>query len=184
MDEARGREGDRDLQEGPSEGEPLSIWRSSSRPTPRTSAPAPTPQAERKAALGKAPVYMYRFQWYSPVTGGRLRAMHCMDIPFVFENVDACRTVVGDGPDRQPLADRMSAAWVAFARTGNPNHKGMPRWEPFTADRARDDDLQQRMPRGERSVSGRAARDRDGAPARRPSAGLRQAIRRPRRSAT
>ena len=92
-------------------------------------------QAERKAALGKAPVYMYRFQWYSPVGGGRLRAMHCMDIPFVFENVDLCKTVVGDGKDRYALADKMSSAWVAFARTGNPNHKGLPKWDPFTADR-------------------------------------------------
>jgi para-nitrobenzyl esterase len=91
-------------------------------------------QAERKAALGKAPVYMYRFQWYSPVSGGRLRAMHCMDIPFVFDNVDLCQTVVGGGPDRQALADRMSGAWVAFARTGNPNHQELPNWQPFGAD--------------------------------------------------
>jgi para-nitrobenzyl esterase len=90
-------------------------------------------QAERKAALGKAPVYMYRFQWYTPVTDGRLRAMHCLDIPFVFDNVEACKTITGTGPDRQALADKMSAAWVAFARAGNPNHKGIPKWEPFTA---------------------------------------------------
>jgi para-nitrobenzyl esterase len=92
-------------------------------------------EAERKAALGAAPVYMYRFQWYSPVSGGRLRAMHCMDIPFVFENVDLSKSVVGDGRDRYALADKMSSAWVAFARTGNPNHKGLPKWEPFTADK-------------------------------------------------
>jgi para-nitrobenzyl esterase len=91
-------------------------------------------QAERKAALGKAPVYMYRFQWYSPVSGGRLRAMHCMDIPFVFETVDLSTSVVGDGADRYALADRMSSAWVAFARTGNPNHKGLPKWQPFTGE--------------------------------------------------
>ena len=92
-------------------------------------------QAERKAALGKAPVYVYRFQWYSPVSGGRLRAMHCMDIPFVFENVDISKSVVGDGPDRSALADKMSSAWVAFARSGNPNHKGLAKWDPFTSDR-------------------------------------------------
>jgi len=91
-------------------------------------------EAERKAALGKAPVYMYRFQWYSPVSGGRLRAMHCMDIPFVFENVDLSKSVVGDGQDRYALADKMSGAWVAFARTSNPNHKGLPTWQPFSVD--------------------------------------------------
>ena len=92
-------------------------------------------QAERKAALGKAPVYMYRFQWYSPVTGGRLRAMHCMDIPFVFDNVDISKSVVGDGPERYALADKMSTAWVSFARTGNPNTKLLPNWEPFTVEK-------------------------------------------------
>jgi para-nitrobenzyl esterase len=89
-------------------------------------------QAERKSAAAQAPVYMYRFQWYSPVSGGRLRAMHCMDIPFAFDNVDNSRPIVGTGADRQALADRMSRAWVAFARDGNPNHAGLPRWEPFT----------------------------------------------------
>jgi para-nitrobenzyl esterase len=29
----------------------------------------------------------------------------------------------------------MSTAWVAFARTGNPNHKKLPMWEPFTAEK-------------------------------------------------
>jgi para-nitrobenzyl esterase len=92
-------------------------------------------EAERKAALGRAPVYVYRFQWYSPVSGGRLRAMHCMDIPFVFENVDLAKSIVGDGPDRYALAGKMSGSWVAFARSGNPNNKLVPKWEPFTADR-------------------------------------------------
>jgi para-nitrobenzyl esterase len=90
-------------------------------------------QAERKSAAARAPVYIYRFQWYSPVSGGRLRAMHCMDIPFAFDNVDNSQPIVGSGADRQALADRMSRAWVAFARGGDPNHAGLPRWEPFTA---------------------------------------------------
>ena len=90
-------------------------------------------QAERKAARGDAAVYMYRFDWYSPVGGGRLRAMHCMDIPFVFDTIDECQPMVGSGTDRRRLADRMSGAWVAFARTGNPNHALLPKWEPFAA---------------------------------------------------
>jgi para-nitrobenzyl esterase len=90
-------------------------------------------QAERKAARGDAPVYMYRFDWYSPAGGGRLRAMHCMDIPFVFDTTDESRSMVGSGADLHGLADRMSGAWVAFARTGNPNHALLPKWEPFAA---------------------------------------------------
>ena len=92
-------------------------------------------EAERKSAGGGAAVYMYRFQWYSPVSGGRLRAMHCMDIPFVFDTVDESAAITGSGDDRRALADRMSNAWVAFARTGNPNHKLLPAWEPFTREK-------------------------------------------------
>ena len=89
--------------------------------------------AERKAAVGRAPVFMYYFQWYSPVHDGRVRAMHCIELPFVFDHVDDLSFMVGTGRDRQPLADRVSAAWVAFARSGNPSHPGLPQWSPFTA---------------------------------------------------
>jgi para-nitrobenzyl esterase len=90
-------------------------------------------EAERKAALAKAPVYKYYFQWYSPVREGKLRSFHTLDIPFAFDNVELAPTMVGNGPERQPLADKMSAAWVAFARSGNPNHKGIPSWAAFDA---------------------------------------------------
>jgi len=92
-------------------------------------------EAERKAAQRKAPVYKYLFQWYSPVREGKLRSFHTLDIPFAFDSVDLAPTMVGNGPERQPLADKMSAAWVAFARSGNPNHKGIPDWKPFDTDR-------------------------------------------------
>jgi len=89
-------------------------------------------QAERKAAQGKAPVYKYYFQWYSPVRGGALRSMHTMELPFVFRNLEIARTEVGDEtPAMRALSDRMSDAWVGFARSGNPNHKGLPQWQPF-----------------------------------------------------
>ena len=90
-------------------------------------------EAERKAAQAKAPVYKYYFQWYSPVREGKLRAFHTLDIPFAFDSVDLAPSMVGDGPERQQLADKMSSAWVAFARSGNPNHKGIPKWAPFDA---------------------------------------------------
>jgi para-nitrobenzyl esterase len=89
--------------------------------------------AEKKAALGKAPVYKYYFQWYSPVREGKPRAFHTIDIPFVFENVDIAQSMTGSGPERYALADKISGAWAAFARSGNPNHKGIPRWAPFDA---------------------------------------------------
>ncbi len=87
--------------------------------------------AERKAALGKAAAYMYYFQWRSPVRDGKLKAMHCMEIPFVFDNPDAGKPMTGSGEDRYALAAKISGAWVAFARTGNPSQKGLA-WPAYT----------------------------------------------------
>ena len=88
-------------------------------------------ETERKAEQAQAAVYQYYFTWRSPVRQGKLRSFHTVEIPFVFDNVDAARSMVGSGEDRYALATNMSRAWVAFARTGNPSHPGLPRWEPF-----------------------------------------------------
>ena len=88
-------------------------------------------EADRKVAQGKAAVYQYYFTWKSPVEDGKLRSFHTLEIPFVFYNVDLATSMTGAGPERQPLADKVSGAWVAFARSGDPNHKGLPAWEPF-----------------------------------------------------
>jgi para-nitrobenzyl esterase len=88
--------------------------------------------AERKLALAKAPVYMYYFQWRSPVRDGKLKAMHCMEIPFVFDNVDLGAPMTGTGQGRYALAAKISGAWVAFARSGNPSQKALA-WPSYTS---------------------------------------------------
>jgi para-nitrobenzyl esterase len=88
-------------------------------------------QAERKAAQHGAPVYMYYFTWKSPVRDGKLRAFHTLDIPFAFGNVDAGRPMTGTGNERYALQNRMSSAWVAFARTGDPNTPSLPHWPAY-----------------------------------------------------
>ena len=90
-------------------------------------------ETELKAAQ-KAPVYSYYFTWPSPVHEGKLKAFHTLEIPFVFGNVDEGKTMTGTGSDRYPLQEKMSAAWAAFARTGNPNHKELPTWPAFKTD--------------------------------------------------
>ncbi|MGA2212948.1 MAG: carboxylesterase/lipase family protein [Bryobacteraceae bacterium] len=93
-------------------------------------------EGERKSAQA-APVYMYYFTWKSPVRDGKLKAFHTLEIPFALENVDEAKSMTGLGADRYPLQEKMSAAWAAFARTGNPNHKGLPKWPAFnTTERA------------------------------------------------
>ena len=51
--------------------------------------------AERYAARRRAPVYMYSLDWQSPAHGGRLKAHHAMDLPFVFDNTDVADTTAG-----------------------------------------------------------------------------------------
>jgi para-nitrobenzyl esterase len=93
-------------------------------------------QAERKVALGGAPVWLYELDWTTPVDGGKWGSPHSLDLAFVFDNVAKSEAMVGTGAAPQSLADQMSAAWIAFARTGNPTTKAAPVWPAFTlADR-------------------------------------------------
>jgi para-nitrobenzyl esterase len=95
--------------------------------------------AERKTAKGKAPGYLYRFDWETPVSGGRLKSPHALEIPFVFANVGAplAARLAPDRPDVAALAAAMSDRWIAFARTGDPNTEQAPRWPAYSSsDRA------------------------------------------------
>jgi para-nitrobenzyl esterase len=89
-------------------------------------------QTERKAEQNGAPVYAYWFGWKTPVLDGRPLAFHCQDLAFWFDNVDLSVQATGGGADARRLASQMSRALVAFARTGDPNHDGIPTWTPFT----------------------------------------------------
>jgi para-nitrobenzyl esterase len=90
-------------------------------------------QAERKAAQGAAPAYMYLFDWRSPVLGGKMRSPHGIEMGFVFDNTDKTAGMNGVGADLAPLAAKVSGAWAAFARTGNPNAPGLPHWPAYDA---------------------------------------------------
>ncbi len=89
-------------------------------------------QTELKAKQAGAPVYAYWFGWKTPVLDGRPLAYHCQDLAMWFDNIDLCLQATGGGDDARRLASQMSRALVAFARTGNPNHDGIPTWAAFT----------------------------------------------------
>ena len=73
---------------------------------------------------------MYYFRWESPVDGGRLKSPHTIEIPFAFDNVKSSRLTSGS-PAAPALADKVSDAWIAFARKGDPNTPKLPRWQAF-----------------------------------------------------
>ena len=87
-------------------------------------------EAEERAKSG-SPAYAYQLDWASPREGGKFGAPHASDIQLVFDNIGK-PGATAIGPDAQRMADQMSETFIAFARTGNPNNKQIPRWEPYS----------------------------------------------------
>lgn len=87
-------------------------------------------EAELRAAQG-SPAYAYQLNYRSPLENGRFGAMHTMDIPLVFDNIAQPGSLTGKDANAQKAADQMSEAFIAFARTGNPAHAGIPEWQPY-----------------------------------------------------
>jgi para-nitrobenzyl esterase len=89
--------------------------------------------AKRKAAQGAAPAYVYRFDWETPEGGGHMRSPHTVEIPFVFHNIKIAGPLISKMPEAYDLAEKVSASWVAFAKTGNPNVAKLPKWPAYSA---------------------------------------------------
>ena len=89
----------------------------------------------RKAVQAGAPVFAYRFDWETPEGGGHMRSPHTIEIQFVFNNIKLGGALISAMPEAHALADKVSAAWAAFARTGNPNTSKLPKWPAYSAGR-------------------------------------------------
>ena len=89
-------------------------------------------QAERKAAAGGAPAYMYIWEWMSPTFGGKFGAVHGLDVDASFNNFRNNPCGGGD-PEGRRMAKAFATTWATFAKTGNPNNDLIPNWPAYNA---------------------------------------------------
>lgn len=87
-------------------------------------------QAIAKSRQGGAPAYLYLFTWKPE--NNALGASHGMELPFMLHNVDLQREMTGASPSAYKFEKVISSIWLSFIKTGNPNVRGVPKWEPFT----------------------------------------------------
>ena len=89
-------------------------------------------ELEVRAAQG-GNTWAYQLDWYPRTDeGARTRAFHTLDIPLVFGNTGVAGAKTGDGGEARVVAATMRDALLAFARSGDPNHAGMPAWAPYS----------------------------------------------------
>ncbi len=88
-------------------------------------------EAELRAEQG-SPVFAYQLNYRSPLENGRYGAQHGMDIPLVFDNIAQPGSLTGTTAEAQRAAEQMSDAFIAFAKTGDPNHEHLPEWRSYT----------------------------------------------------
>jgi para-nitrobenzyl esterase len=87
--------------------------------------------AQARADQGR-PAYVYQFDWQSPAG---FESCHCIELPFVFNNLanwtDSPMLKGANPAQVNGLAEAMHGAWIAFARTGKPDHPRLPVWPPY-----------------------------------------------------
>ena len=81
--------------------------------------------------------YSYVFNMKSPLLGGKLGACHALELPFVFgtTKIPGINKFAGKGPDVDRVSEQMMDAWIAFARTGNPNAESIPDWPAYDTEK-------------------------------------------------
>jgi para-nitrobenzyl esterase len=82
-----------------------------------------------------APVYVAWFGWEPPLFNGRLRAFHCLDICFWYNNTDLMWSHTGGGKKARDLSEKMSGALLQFMKTGDPNGGGLPQWPVYSVEK-------------------------------------------------
>jgi para-nitrobenzyl esterase len=81
-----------------------------------------------------APAYVYLFSYVSPSMQQMMRfgAAHASEIAYVFDNLTS-RNGAAIAPKDEEVAKMMNAYWTNFAKTGDPNGEGLPKWPVYTS---------------------------------------------------
>lgn len=91
--------------------------------------------ADARAANTNAPVYYYLLTWKSTVEDHTKGSFHGLDIPLAFNNIELSKHWTGISDEAKILAEKMSSAWIHFAKADNPNVGGsLPAWKPYSRD--------------------------------------------------
>jgi para-nitrobenzyl esterase len=85
--------------------------------------------AERKSAQNGGRAYLYVMAWPSPAFEGRFGAVHGVDLGLVFGNPR--NPIAGNTAEARRMADVVGSAFVAFARSGDPNCDRTPPWPTY-----------------------------------------------------
>jgi para-nitrobenzyl esterase len=128
-------------------------------------------EADRRVAdpVSQPHTWVYQMNWHRDAPGAR--AVHTIDIPFMFDNLSAAPGQIGSSPEdlaaAQPLADIMSGMLIHYAATGNPNHPGLPLWPDYDLN-ARNTMIWDRSPHIEQDPRGQERRYAAASPYRQP----------------
>lgn len=133
-------------------------------------------EAEHRASdpASQPHTWVYQMNWHRDAPGAR--AVHTIDIPFMFDNLAAAPGQIGATPEElaaaQPLADAMSGMLIYYAATGNPNHQnssgeGLPAWPAYDLT-SRNTMIWDRSPHIESDPRGEERRYAAGSPYRQP----------------